>query len=212
MEEKGNIKELVRIYSFIRPAIISKFRYFNSAFYDKNSVMKELIFCLLTPQSKAESCWNAVQRIFEQKQECNNLSEGKIKELLRGVRFRNNKSKYVKEACKKFDEIYEAIKKQDSDPFMLRRWLVKHVKGMGCKEASHFLRNIGKGQELAILDRHVLNVLKEQNLIPGIPSSLSCKEYERIEQIMKHFAETINIPMHHLDFVFWMVNTQRIFK
>jgi N-glycosylase/DNA lyase len=53
-----------------------------------------------------------------------------------------------------------------SDPFARRDWLAqeKQVKGLGYKEASHFLRNIGvKGH--AILDKHVMRCLADVGVI-----------------------------------------------
>ncbi len=93
-----------------------------------------------------------------------------------------------------------------------REWLVNGVKGIGYKEASHFLRNIGFGEELAILDRHILRNLKELGVIHEIPLSLSKKKYFEIEKKMKEFSRSVNIPMSHLDLVFWYKETGEIFK
>ena len=97
------------------------------------------------------------------------------------------------------------------DAIKAREWLVKNIKGYGYKEASHFLRNIGKGFELAILDRHILKNLVEFNVIDGIPA-LTKKKYYEIEKKMKEFSERIGIPMAYLDFVLWYKQTGRIFK
>ena len=93
-----------------------------------------------------------------------------------------------------------------------REWLVKNVKGLGYKEASHFLRNIGLGFELAILDRHIMKNLMKYGVIDEIPECLSKKCYLFFEEKMKEFSEKVNIPMSDLDLLFWSEETGEIFK
>jgi N-glycosylase/DNA lyase len=93
-----------------------------------------------------------------------------------------------------------------------RDWLVRNVKGIGYKEASHFLRNIGLGEKFAILDRHVLKNLKLLEIIKEIPEFLSKKRYLEIENKMKNFADIIKIPLSHLDLLLWYKETGKIFK
>ena len=93
-----------------------------------------------------------------------------------------------------------------TDTYKLRDWLVQNVKGIGYKEASHFLRNIGLGENMAILDRHIL---KNLNLlgVEKILSSLPKHRYFEIEKKMIKFASKINIPMSHLNLVLWYKDT-----
>ncbi|MBC8489232.1 MAG: hypothetical protein H8D45_24690 [Bacteroidetes bacterium] len=98
------------------------------------------------------------------------------------------------------------------DVFEKRKWLVKNVKGIGFKEASHYLRNIGFVENIAILDRHILKNLKIYNVINEIPKSLTFGKYIRIENKMKDFSREINISLEFLDFVFWYKETGEIFK
>lgn len=83
---------------------------------------------------------------------------------------------------------------------------------MGYKEASHFLRNIGLADDLAILDRHILKNLKIFGIIEEIPKSLSKKKYLEIEEKMRNLANEVNIPLSHLDLLFWSKETGEIFK
>ena len=78
-------------------------------------------------------------------------------------------------------------------------WLVKHVKGLGYKEASHFLRNIGYSSELAILDRHVLKNLKKHGVISRI-APLTPKRYRATNEKV---AKQVGISMGELDLLFW---------
>ena len=93
-----------------------------------------------------------------------------------------------------------------------REWLVENVRGMSYKEASHFLRNIGQGEKLTILDRHILKNLKALNVIDKVPKSLSKKKYLEIEEKMMDFADRIKIPLDHLDLLLWYKETGEIFK
>ncbi len=98
------------------------------------------------------------------------------------------------------------------DPLEAREWLVANILGLGYKEASHFLRNIGRGEEIAILDRHILKNLHRHGVIEKVPDSLSKKEYMRIEGLMKGFSKRTGIPLAHLDLLFWSMETGEIFK
>jgi len=181
----------------------------------EEDVFAELTFCILTPQSKAKVCWNAVKRLLDRnlllKEDAN-----KIVKQLNGVRFKYKKAKYIIEARKFFTingKIYirPNLKKFNENKDM-REWLIRSIKGMGYKEASHFLRNIGLGENLAILDRHILKNLKFLGIIEKIPTSLPEKKYLEIEGKMKKFARKVNIPMSHLDLVLWYKETGEIFK
>ncbi len=174
----------------------------------------ELAFCILTPQSKAKLCWEAILAMQKE----NILLNGTKKEInkkLQKVRFKNKKTEYLLENRRKFfcdnDSIYNNIKKIKS-PLKLREYLVKNVKGIGWKEASHFLRNIGLGADIAILDRHIIRNLIELKVLEEYPKNLSEKKYKGIEEKMKNLSEEFNIPMDTLDHVFWAKETGEVFK
>ena len=89
---------------------------------------------------------------------------------------------------------------------------MQNIRGLGYKEASHFLRNIGLGEDIAILDRHILRNLAMIGLIEDTPNSMSRKKYLQIEGEMAEFAKQIRIPLSHLDLLFWYKETGEIFK
>lgn len=179
---------------------LSEFR--NTAPKDK---FYELCFCLLTPQSSARKCDNAVSELKKSGFSHKNISP---KSILRknGVRFHNNKSKYLLEMKEKYNSI-----DLNGDSFAARDFLVSNIKGLGLKEASHYLRNTGYSN-LAILDRHILRNLVRHNVIKELPKSLSRKNYLEIEGKFRRFAEKAKIPMDHLDLLFWSLETGEIFK
>ncbi len=183
---------------------------------NEEDIFAELVFCLLTPQSKAKSCDDAVGCLLERDLLLKGNKSQIAKELRGKVRFHNTKAKNIVEARKIFSERGKlSIKKQIArfnNARETREWLVENIKGLGYKEASHFLRNIGKGENLAILDRHILKNLELLGVINEIPTSISKKKYLEIEKRMKEFSEDVKIPMSHLDLLLWYKETGEVFK
>lgn len=213
MKNKNDIFDDIKIiYSKIKNDICVRLKEFEDTGIskDKNKIFAELSFCILTPQSNAKICWESIENLNKKKLlfDC---SEEQIIEELRRVRFRKNKSKYILTARKNLDEIIKRVENV-CDVFELREWLVSNIKGYGYKEASHFLRNIGLGKNIAILDRHILRNLKLFGVINDIPKTLSKKKYFEIEKKMSDFSRKINIPLSHLDMVFWYNAKNEIFK
>lgn len=99
------------------------------------------------------------------------------------------------------------------DPFERRDWLAqeKQVKGLGYKESSHFLRNIGiKGH--AILDKHVMRCLAEVGVIDSAKPPQTRKKYLEVEQELIRFAKEIRVDFDELDLVLWSMKTGEILK
>ncbi|MDP2974084.1 MAG: DNA lyase, partial [Candidatus Diapherotrites archaeon] len=98
------------------------------------------------------------------------------------------------------------------NPTSARNRLAENVKGLGMKESSHFLRNIGLGEGLAILDRHIVRNLLRYGAIKEMPKNLGKKNYLLIEEKMRQFSKRIGIPLAELDLLFWSKETGKIFK
>ena len=132
------------------------------------------------------------------------------------MRFKYKKSKYLVYAREKFSEdgklVIRSALGKNINTFKKREWLVNNIKGIGYKEASHFLRNIGFGSDIAILDRHILRTLKSIKVIDEISESLSKKKFLNIEEKMRNFSKDIKIPMDHLDLLFWYREKGEVFK
>ncbi len=181
----------------------------------EEELFAELAFCLLTPQSKATVCWRAIEEL----RDSGILFFGSpddIVDFLTGVRFKYTKAKNIIYARNFFSENSKInIRGKLSNffsPVEMREFLVKNIRGIGYKEASHFLRNVGLGEGLAILDRHILKNLASLGVIDEIPKTLTRKKYLEIEEKMRDFAKEIGIPMAHLDLVLWFKEAGLIFK
>ncbi len=216
--QQGNpsIQELHALYKEKQDAIQKRLQEFKQVMQWKDEdVFAELCFCLLTPQSSAKVCWDAVGRLRQQTL----LLKGGPEELvplLKDVRFGDSKARYIVEARNTFSKDNRlGLKSRITsfyNPFELREWLVENVKGLGYKEASHFLRNVGLGEEFAILDRHILRNLNRLGVIPEIPATITKKRYLEMEEKLRRFATEIGIPMADLDLLFWSKETGWIFK
>jgi len=182
--ETFSIEELEDIYAPVKGMIEARLAEFRLIWETASEevLFLELIFCLLTPQSRAKTCWNAVQRLIR-KDMIHNAEPCHIQEELVGVRFNQRKAEYICLAREMFrKKPIRIMLAEFSGPFAAREWLVENVKGLGYKEASHFLRNIGRGEELAILDRHILKNLVLLGVTKEAFSSPSKRVYLEIEK------------------------------
>lgn len=177
----------------------------------KSEYFYELAYCLLTPQSSAINADKVISLLKANKFKSKEINPEPI--LRRKdcyIRFHKNKSRYLIAVKEQFPAISTQIANNISGED-LRLWLVKNVKGLGWKESSHFLRNIGHSN-LAILDRHILRNLVRLRVLPELPKTLTAKNYLQIEEKFRKFSKRIGIPMDELDLLFWCMETGQILK
>ena len=176
----------------------------------KNSseLFKELCFCLLTANFSASGGMKIQKEIGD---EFFTLSEQELAKKLSdlGHRFPNTRAKYIFEARKCKDSLKEVLSSFESEA-EARNWLVKNIKGLGMKEASHLLRNIGY-KNLAILDFHILDLLESYGLI-NRPKTLNPKSYIEIENVLRKVSEKSNTNLGELDLYLWYKETGKILK
>ena len=171
-------------------------------------IFKELCFCIMTANCSAEKCIEIHEKIDNGFLE---LSEealiNKFKEF--GYRFPNVRAKYIAEARNYISKL-ESIINSNIDDIILREWVVKNFKGLGYKEASHFLRNIGY-KNLAIIDFHIVDLLVKYALIEK-PKSMTKKKYLEIENVLKQIGRELNLDMAKLDLYLWYKETGKVLK
>lgn len=214
MQIEHNIKILKTVYREKKPEIEKKLDIFRkTGTLNNKKIFAELCFCILTPQSRAVMADRAIKKLIISGRLFNGTKD-QISKDLTGVRFQNNKASYIVLIREYLDESRTGLKKylKEKDIQILRDKLVALVKGYGLKEASHFLRNTGKGDDIAILDRHILKELVKFEVIRIIPKNLSRKIYLNIECKMRDFSRKINIPLDVLDLLFWYQETGYFFK
>jgi N-glycosylase/DNA lyase len=216
-DSSQDLSGLKRFWKNTEHLISSREKHFDNVWKNgtEEEIFAELVFCLFTPQSKAVSCWAAVNELAG-KNMIFTASPEQIAKVISKVRFRNNKAKYAVQAREFFTAGGKVKIKEKLDSFgniyELREWIIKNIKGIGYKEAGHFLRNIGIGKDLAILDRHILKNLKRLGAIEEIPKTLNKKTYLEIEKKMQDFCKKADIPMSHMDMLLWCKESGGIFK
>ncbi len=172
----------------------------------------ELCFCILTANSRAKT-GIAIQNQLKPHGFINN-NESKIRDVIKENkhRFHNTKAKFIVLA-REHTDIKEKIQKRISEEGEkeAREFLVKNIKGIGMKEASHFLRNVGY-TNLAILDRHILNLMAENGYIKEKPKSLNKKSYLEIEEKFNRIANETEMSLAELDLYMWYMKTGEVLK
>lgn len=164
----------------------------------------ELCFCILTANSKAQTALSIQAELGPQGFIQTTQTELAATIRKNRHRFHNTKAKYIVEA-RKFIDIKNHVSKLSGPD--ARIFIVKNIKGLGYKEASHFLRNVGF-DDVAIIDRHILRYLFQKNLIQEIPASLSPQTYLKFESILAEFE----IPLSKLDLIIWQQMTGKVLK
>ena len=196
--KRGGVKNLV-------DARIEEFK--KNIKKSSEEIFKELCFCILTANFNAE---RSIRIQNELGDKFLTLSQTQLRDELKklGYRYPNLRAKYIVKARKYKGSLKSIV--ESSDDHELREWLVKNVKGIGYKEASHFLRNIGY-TNFAIVDFHILNLLERYNLIKK-PKSLTKKEYLRIENLLRKIAKKLDLNLAELDLYLWYLETGKILK
>jgi len=167
----------------------------------------ELCFCILVanaPISKTKQIWKDINKGFIY------LSKDALRKKLKklGYRFYNVRTNYIIDARKFIKEINSKLKSKSEKE--IREWLVENIKGIGWKEASHFLRNMGF-QNFAILDRHVLRALNDYEMLDEIPP-LSKKNYLEIEKKLRKLANHLNINLAELDLYLFYIDAKKVYE
>ena len=170
-------------------------------------LFQEMCFCILTANYNAEKSikiQNEIQECFS----TDTMDELSKKLKYYGHRFPNTRAKYISESLKSKDKLKDIV--QFHDKRSLRNWIVNNVKGLGYKEASHFLRNIGF-DDYAIIDFHIIDILYDNKLIQK-PKTITKNKYLEIENLLKKLAKKTNLTLAELDLYLWYIETGKILK
>ncbi|MHA1987758.1 MAG: N-glycosylase/DNA lyase, partial [Promethearchaeota archaeon] len=140
-----------------------------------------------------------------------NLNEIELSNKLKlyGYRFPNIRAQYIVNARERKGDLKTTLS-TNNNLKELREWIVKNIKGLGYKEASHFLRNIGY-KDYAIIDFHIVDLLTKFKLIEK-PKTLTKKKYLEIEEILSNIAEKLNLNLGELDLFLWYLETGKVLK
>jgi N-glycosylase/DNA lyase len=210
------IEDLERSYELRKDIIKQRMHEFEEVYkLGDEAIFTELCFCIFTAGSSAKSGLNCIDAIRDI------ILIGSASELENRIqkkhRYPKARAEYIihtreylqQEHNFKIKELIESF----NDKLKLRDFFAtsKGIKGLGYKESSHFLRNIGfKGY--AILDIHILRSLHEFGVIDNPKPPSTRNKYLEIEAKLKEFAKEIGIDFDELDLLLWSNRTGEVLK
>jgi N-glycosylase/DNA lyase len=182
-----------------------------------DQLWEELVFCIFTAGASARMGFTAIEAVRPL------LANGRPQQMTRALvrahahRFPAARPAYVAVTRSYLQRNCGMRLRQRltsfSDHFARRDWLAQEpeIKGLGYKESSHFLRNIGfKGY--GILDKHVLRCLSEIGVVESPKPPGTRSRYLETESAMRDFAREVKIDFDELDLVLWSMKTGEILK
>jgi len=164
----------------------------------------ELCYCLLTPGTRAIHAEQVVAELRERDFLARQFDPTPhLRDPRHYIRFHNQKAKRLLCLARNKDSVQSLLCDRSLSSREVRDALVERVPGLGWKEASHVLRNIGH-RELAIIDRHVLKHLHACGVLDDIPDAIpSRRAYLELERRFHTLATSFGLSVEELDLLFW---------
>jgi N-glycosylase/DNA lyase len=215
--ENLSIGKIKRTYTERQQEIKDRLSEFESVWRDGDDarLWEEMVYCFFTGGCSAKMGLRSVEAV---RPLLVDGSEPELASALAGVhRYPNARARYVF-ASRNFLKQHCDLRLRDTlGAFRChlerRDWLVreKGIKGLGYKEASHFLRNIGF-RGYAILDKHVLRCLAELKIIDSPKPPNTRSKYLTVEAKLRELTEKTKIDFDEMDLVLWSIKTGQILK
>lgn len=212
------IEELQRTYQEKDAAIRARMAEFANlgAQADDAVLFEELVYCIFTAGASARMGLNSVARI---RRHLRNGSQTRLENLLVGAhRYPRARSGYIVHTRRYLQRdcelrLRERLASFGDDAEARRDFFARNpgIKGIGYKEASHYLRNIGY-RGYAILDKHILRTLCEFGVLDSDQPPTTKKKYLAVEERMRKFAAEVRINFDDLDLLLWSNKTGEILK
>lgn len=179
----------------------------------RDEYLWELCYCLLTPGSRALHAERVIARLREHDFLAHPFDPTPIlREPGHYIRFHNRKGERLLAMLDRRREILSILDDAVLSSRDRRERLVATVSGLGWKEASHFLRNIGC-HDLAIIDRHILRHLHRCGMIDVIPAGIGSRgAYLRLEELLAQLADRFGLSLQELDLLFWSLEEGSVRK
>ncbi|MEM4330503.1 MAG: N-glycosylase/DNA lyase, partial [Candidatus Pacearchaeota archaeon] len=189
----------------ISKEISNRIKEFEKNKKDKRKVFSELCFCILTANYQAEKSIE-IQKKMEK--DFFYSKKGELAKKLKnfGHRFWSQRAERIVKARKKIYWILEIISSKEEKE--AREEIAKNIDGLGMKESSHFLRNIGF-KNLAIIDFHIVNLLTKEKIIQK-PSTITKKRYLEIERKLEEIGKKVKLSLAELDLYLWYIETGKV--
>ena len=207
---KSAIEKIKNIEEIAYPLVERRIREFEALgkYGDELDLFSELSFCVLTANWSAERGIKAQE--FIGKANFAKLSFEELLEKLRevGHRYPISRTRFIVENRRLIGKLRSIWEKPSREA---RKILVGEAKGIGWKEASHFLRNTGK-LDLAILDKHILKFLLNEGIIKEIPKGWTQRKYEEIEEKFIELSSLLGKAPGEVDLYIWFLLKGKVEK
>ena len=203
--------EFHRHFMRVRPMVRKRLKEFEKFLgHDDEKLFEEMTYCVFAANSSASMADSAL-KILKPILWTASLEDYQ-KAVHKKVRFYNVRSKYLYHNREKIMELGGLkIHLNEKTPHERRDFIRKHFKGFGLKESSHFLRNIGF-RGYCIVDKHVLNVMKDLDVLKTNVPPKNENEYFKIEDKIKKFAKENNYDVDELDLGMWSFKTGKVMR
>jgi N-glycosylase/DNA lyase len=217
LTEPITLEKIRKTHRERRDEIRSRLAEFNAVGKERDDqrLWEEMVFCFFTGGCSAKMGLRSIEAV---RQLLNDGTQQQLASALTGVhRYPNERAKYIVHSREflKADcglRLGERLASFDDD-HARRDWLAreKGIKGLGYKEASHYLRNIGY-TGYAILDKHVLRCLAELKIIDDPKPPNTRARYLTVEDKLRGLTQTVQIDFDELDLVLWSIKTGLVLK
>ncbi|MEW6731887.1 MAG: N-glycosylase/DNA lyase [Acidobacteriota bacterium] len=216
-KEPVTVAYLKAIYPHKRDAIRARLAEFQEVFHhgDDARIFEELVFCIFTAGASARMGLKCIERVRPL------LLTGDEEEIFRAIEgahlYPHDRARYIVSTRNYLQRtiglrLREQLTRLSQHQERRDYWAAnREIKGIGYKEASHFLRNIGYCG-YAILDKHILRSLHELRVIESPKPPTNKKKYLEIESLLQAFANEIEIDFDELDLLLWSNKTGEILK
>lgn len=209
----SSIDDLRAYHAKVRPLVLRRLEEFREVWEKGDeAIFEELIFCILTAGASALMGLRGVEALRPV------IWTATAEEIAQRINFHlypSARTQYIVAAR-------EVVQNEMNGK--LKAWIeswqgretrrdacVQKFKGIGYKEASHFLRNIGF-RGYAILDKHILRSLHSFGVIDSDKPPSTRNRYLTTEQRYLAFAEQVGIDPDELDLTLWASRTGAIVK
>jgi N-glycosylase/DNA lyase len=217
LSQPVTIDKIVATHRARRSEIEARLAEFRRVWTERSDarLWEEMVFCIFTAGASARMGLRSIEAIRHL------LDSGSQEEMAEALqsrhRYPNSRSGYIAvtreylrmdcgmRLCERLESFH--------DPLARRDWLAREprIKGLGYKESSHFLRNIGFSG-YGILDKHILRSLAELSVIETPRPPTTRRRYLETEERLKKFASDVGIDFDELDLVLWSMKTGEILK
>lgn len=191
----------------------------------EDDLWRELVACILGSRVRFEIAHAAVERMERNDLLCEPRRSARFEQYERDVKnalsgadglvgqsrypFFRMRANQIRQAAERLYGCRKSIRAflEDSrDIRDARRRLASEVSGLGPKQASLFLRNIGYSAHVAVLDIHVLTYMSWVGLTEAPMRSVSTvRKYEVLEDAFIEHANSLGYTPDRFDIAVWVV-------